>query len=448
MLSEASVWRCVFRVIGTVLVAWSFCALSERSLAEPAKGRPPNVIFIMADDLGAECLGCYGGRSYETPQLDRLAASGLRFDHAYCTPLCTPTRVEVMTGQYPFRNGWPGGIWDKPRPKQFLDPETYTFARMFKQAGYATAVAGKWQLARFEDRPNHPGRMGFDRHCVWTWRYSEAPPWVRIARGGRPSRYWDPGLWKGGQLMEGTQGRFGPEVCTEFVLDFIEKNAARPFFVYYPMVLVHRPFVPVPGMEGDKGGTDSQREFAAMVGYMDTLVGRIVSKLEAEGLREKTLLIFTGDNGTNTRVVSECNGKRIKGGKNRLTDAGTRVPYIVSWPGVSPGGKVVEDLIDFTDMLPTFAEVSGGDIPKGYHLDGRSFLPQIRGRAGNPREWVLCQRSDGWFLRTKRYRLHKDGDFALMRDHYSPVDVDTEEDREAARARESLLTVARSLGLK
>jgi arylsulfatase A len=326
--------------------------------------RPPNIVFIMADDLGAECLGCYGGQSYKTPRLDRLAQSGLRFDHAYCTPLCTPTRVEVMTGQYPVGNGWPDGIWTKPRAEQFLDPGTYTFARMLKDAGYATAVAGKWQLARFEDRPDHPSRLGFDRHCLWTWKYTEAPSWVRTEGGGRPSRYWDPGLWRDGSLMEGTKGRFGPDICTEFLLDFIDQNATRPFFIYYPMMLTHDPFVPVPGMEGDKQGSNSQDNFAGMVEYTDKLVGRIADRLEERGLREKTLLIFTGDNGTNAKIVSKLNGRSVQGGKNHLNDAGTRVPFIVNWPGIAPRGKVVEDLIDFTDLLPTFAEVSGANIPK------------------------------------------------------------------------------------
>jgi len=401
----------------------------------------PNVVLIMADDLGAECLRCYGGESYETPVLDQLAADGMRSNNAYCTPLCTPTRVQVMTGQYPFRTGWTGGIWNQPEGKQFLDPDRFNFARMLKDAGYVTAVAGKWQLARFETRPQHPRNIGFDASCLWTWLYSEATGDLRLEGEEKPSRYWDPGVWRNGSFMPDTRGKFGPDIYTDFLIDFIHAHKSDPFFVYFPMALTHWPFVPVPGVEGNKDGTRTpplaQQYFADMVEYMDMLVGRLVQTLNDAGLRDKTLILFTGDNGTAEEIRSEFDSITIPGGKGTLTDAGTRVPLIANWPGTVPGGVINRDLLDFTDIVPTLAELAGADI-SGRVTDGVSFLPQLRGRSGQPRDWIFCQVGDDWFIRDKRYRLRKDGEFADMINRYDPEIVAGELSAEARQAKENL----------
>ncbi|MGH9338143.1 MAG: sulfatase-like hydrolase/transferase [Acidobacteriota bacterium] len=404
--------------------------------------RKPNIVLIMADDLGAECLGCYGGTSYRTPHLDVLAASGIRFENAYCTPVCTPSRVQLMTGQYPFHNGWPDGIWTKPRDQKFLDPGLFNFAQMLKGAGYATAVAGKWQLARFEDRPHHAAEIGFDEHCLWTWEYETEDPNMAKEGGARLARYWDPGVWKNGALMENTRGKFGPDIYTDFLLDFMERKKTEPFFVYYPMALTHWPFVPTPDMEGDKDGArrgpEAQKNFAAMVEYMDKLVKRIVDKLDELGIRENTLVLFTGDNGTAQELESGLNGRVISGGKNTLTEEGARVPLIAHWKGITPEGRVSEDLIDFTDMLPTFADMAGARLPAGARIDGRSFLPQLRGQAGNPRDWIYCQLVDDWFIRDKRWRLRKNGELADLSDRYWPRVVTENSSPQAAAAKRRL----------
>jgi arylsulfatase A len=435
--------------------AITFATLSLAACTQPrhrAPARPPherpNIVFIMVDDLGAECVGCYGGQSYNTPNLDKLAQSGIRFDNAYCTPLCTPTRVEVMTGQYPVHNGWPGGIWNKPRERQFLDPSTFTFARLLKNAGYATAVAGKWQLARFEDRPQHPRNLGFDQHCLWTWTYTGPAPEYTFTEGKRPGRYWNPGLWVNGRIMPDTKDRFGPDICTDFLLEFIENHANRPFFAYYPMLLTHSPFVAAPGTEDRLADMSKQERFVTMVEYMDTLVGRIVTRLEQLGLRENTLLIVTGDNGTDHRITSDIDGRRLQGGKATMTDAGTRVPFIVHWPGTAAPRRVINDLVDFTDILPTFAEVAGARVPEQHRLDGKSLLPRIQGQPYEPRQWVLCQKGGKWFLRTHDWRLHENGDLYRMRAHYDPEPADPNENPDATRAKTELLAVAESLGLE
>lgn len=428
-------------LLGAAALLLGGCRMSGTESSEAEE--PPNVVLIMADDLGAEALGSYGSTSYNTPHLDSLARAGIRFANAYATPLCTPTRIQIMTGQYPFRNGWRGGIWTKPEDEQYFDPDTYNIGRMMQEAGYATATAGKWQLARFQDRPQHPQKLGFNESALWTWRYArDLPEGVRMEGENKPSRFWSPGIWKNGELMQETGGKFGPDVYTDFLIDFMRRHQGESFFVYFPMALTHWPFVPVPGMDGDKDGTRegpaAQKNFAAMVGYMDRLVGRITRALEEMGERENTLILFTGDNGTASEIRSRLGEKVIRGGKHELTEAGTRVPLIASWPGTTPEGTVSEDLIDLSDILPTLADVAGARVPGGITIDGRSFLPQLEGRAGNPRKWVYVQQGEDWFIRGKTWRLRKDGELADMTNRYEPRIISKNPDPKAAEAKRRL----------
>lgn len=396
--------------------AASLAASGARLVSQGQQKRPPNIVLIMADDLGAECLECYGGTSYRTPNLNALARSGIQFANAYCTPLCTPTRAQLMTGQYPFRNGWSEGIWTKPQDRQYLEPELPQVGQLMRSAGYATAVAGKWQLARFEDRPHHPDELGFDEHCLWTWTYTQAPKNIRMEGTDKPSRFWDPGVWHNGSLMEGTAGKFGPDIYTDFLVDFMRRHRSEPFFAYYPMALTHWPFVPPPGVQGRKDGTRvgprGQRNFKLMVEYTDHLVGRIVQALKAMGLQENTLVLFTGDNGTAQELQSMHNGQVVAGGKRMLSEAGTCVPLLASWPETAPVGEVNRSLIDFTDILPTLAEMADSHLPGELTVDGQSFLPQLCGRKGKPREWVYCQVGDDWFIRNASWRLRKNGELS------------------------------------
>ena len=363
--------------------------------------RKPNVIFIVADDLGYETLGVNGGTSYKTPNLDRLAMSGVRFTQCYATPACTPSRVQVMSGQYPFRNGWMDGIWAKPREQQVVDPSVAILARIFKDAGYATAVAGKWQLARFDDNPNHPYQLGFDEYCLWTWRFGK----------GLPPRYWNPLIWQDGKLKEELfkNDVFGPNVFTDFLIDFIVRHKEVPFFVYYPMVLPHPPYVMTPDNLDPSGTSDKQKRFSHMVAYMDKLIGRIIDTVDRLGLREKTLILFTGDNGTPQDIISSMGIINVRGGKDLMTDAGTHVPLIANWKGITPEGVSCNDLIDFTDILPTFIQVAGLETPGGLKLDGRSFHKQLMGKKGTPRNWVFIQYGQKQAVRIKNWKLHNNG---------------------------------------
>ncbi len=370
-------------------------ATGVRSAAAPAK---PNLILIMADDLGYETIGANGGTSYRTPVLDQLAKSGARFEHCYAQPICTPSRVQIMTGIYNVRNYVSFGV---------LDRDETTFAQLLKQAGYATCIAGKWQLGKQADAARH---FGFDEACLWQH--------TRPARdkNSRDTRFMNPHLEINGRPVDYGQGEYGPDVVTDFLCAFIEKNRDRPFLAYYPMILTHSPFVPTPDSRNPSRG-NKQQNFADMVAYMDKVIGRIVAKLDELGIRENTLVLFTGDNGTAGAIRSEWNGRPIQGGKGQMTDAGTRVPLIASWPGTIPPGRVFSDLVDFSDFLPTLCDAAGVAVPAALKIDGRSFLPQLKGQTGNPRDWIYCwysrgggPRAEEW-ARTQRYKLYRTGKF-------------------------------------
>jgi len=357
----------------------------------------PNIILIMADDLGYECLGCYGSKSYKTPVLDELAATGVRFEHSYSQPLCTPSRVKIMTGQYNIRNYTKFGA---------LHSKEKTFGHLMQSAGYATCVVGKWQLAaRGGGVGTYPKQAGFDEHCLWQVK-------------DRGSRYKDPIIVQNGKNREDLKGKYGPDIFCDYLLEFVERRKAEPFFVYFPMALTHAPFEPTPDTEEWKKASTKahKKHFADMVAYMDKIIGRIVRKLDEAGLRENTLLLFTGDNGTPRGITTEMkDGSFINGGKGLTTDAGTHVALIANWKGTTPAGKVCQDLVDFSDILPTIAEASGASV--GSEIDGRSFLPQLRGRRGDPRDWIFIwyRRNPGdtlyRFARDKRWKLYDDGKY-------------------------------------
>ena len=390
-----------------------------------------NIVLIMADDLGYECLGCNGGQSYPTPNLDRMAAGGMRFEHCYAQPLCTPSRVQIMTGRYNFRNY---------RDFAYLDPEEVTFGNILKERGYATCVAGKWQLNGIGKWPdwgdtNRAKHFGFDEHCLW--QYTQ-----------RGERYANPLIMQNGEFLKGLEDKYGPDVFCAFVLDFMTRHRQDPFFIYYPMVLTHDPFVPTPDSPNWKTGDRNKRDnkyFADMVAYMDKIVGRILDEIEALGLAENTLVLFTGDNGTNVKITSRWRDSEYPGGKGSMWDPGTHVPLIASWKKAIRPGSVCTDLVDFSDMFPTLAEATHANPPANAVLDGRSFLPQLKGDEGHPRNWIFChyeERQSGRFARDKRYKLYMDGKMydvpADLLEQY-PIEGTTPEAREARRRLKKVL---------
>lgn len=372
----------------------------------------PNVILIMADDMGYECLSTYGSLSYQTPRLDRIAAEGIRFDHTYSTPICTPSRVQLMTGRYSCFTYEEFG---------YLNPKYPTFGNMMRDAGYATMIAGKWQLNGIShgegkfDRWDDTTRIhdaGFDEYSLW-----------QITKHKREGeRFWDPLIEENGKILkEAMAGKYGPDHFTDYICNFIERKKDEPFFVYYPMVLVHDPFIRTPDSQAEK--LSQAEAFADMVAYCDKLVGRIYDKLEEEGLLENTLILFTGDNGTNDKIRSELPDRVVQGGKNNTIDAGIHVPFIAYWKGRTPVGVESQQLIDFTDFHQTLADIV--DLPekerRSRQLDGVSFWPTLLGQSGPEREWVFCYYDPRWgkapaenrdkYAFDGRFKLYQNGNY-------------------------------------
>ncbi len=394
------------RLAACVLAAWSVFHMVTGCL-QAAQPHRPNIVLIMADDFGYECVTANGGESYQTPNLDRLAATGMRFEHCYVQPLCTPTRVQLMTGQYNVRNYIKFGV---------LDPEATTFAQLLKRAGYATGIAGKWQLGRDADLPR---RFGFDESLLW--QHTRRPP-----------RYANPGLELNGKELDFTHGEYGPQLINDYAMEFVTRHKDHPFFLYYPMMLTHDPFQPTPDSADweplAQGEQVNQgiKHFADMAAYMDKMVGQLIAKLDELKLRENTLVLFLGDNGTGQKVTSKFQGQSYPGGKGSGTARGMRVPLIANWPGTISAGRVNSELVSSTDFLPTLCEVGQATIPAGYTHDGLSFLPQLLGQPGHPREILYCwyARNGGpnaqfEFAMTKSLKLYRDGTgFDLRSDPY------------------------------
>lgn len=417
--------------MNNVTVLSLFLALAACGHSLAVDGKKPNIVLIMADDFGYECLAANGGESYQTPNLDRLAAEGMRFENCYVQPVCTPTRVELMTGMSNVRNYIQFGL---------IDRDATTFAHLLKQAGYATGIAGKWQLGRGKRLPQ---RLGFDEACLW--QHTRRPP-----------RFANPGLEYNGEERNFANGEYGPDLVNEFALDFVTQHKDGPFLLYYPMLLTHAPFQPTPDSAdwdpqamGEKINR-SDKHFADMTAYMDKLVGRLVARLDELQIRDNTLVIFLGDNGTAKSLTSQFKGQPYQGGKGTVNARGTHVPLIANWPGHVPAGKVNADLIDSTDFLPTLCAAAGVEVPESLTIDGQSFWPQLMGEPGQPREWRYAWYSqDGGpkatheFAMSTRHKLYRNGRlFDLSADPFeerpiapadrSPADVAAGETLQAA----------------
>ena len=340
----------------------------------------PNIIFIMVDDLGKEWVSCYGAEDIETPHIDALASGGMRFENAYSMPQCTPSRVTLLTGQYPWRTGWVNH-WDVPRwGVGYFDWQHHTtVARLLKGAGYATAAAGKWQINDFRVTPDAMKKHGFDEWCMWTG-----------AEGGNPpsnERYWDPYIHTGEQSKT-HKGKFGPDIYTQFLIDFAERHQDEPMFLYFPMCLTHGPLVATPD---EPDVTEKTAKHNAMVRYTDKLVGQLVAALDRLKIREKTILIFTTDNGTSGGLTGTRSGHRVRGGKAKKLECGVCAPFVVNGPGLVPAGTVTDALTDFADLLPTFCELGGASVPGDLTIDGKSFAPLILGQADDSRRrWIMA----------------------------------------------------------
>ena len=369
------------------LALGSFVAVSGALAADK-----PNIIFILADDLGIGNVGCYGAdATVKTPHIDALARGGTRYTNAYTVPLCGPSRAAILSGRYAFRTGATNQDATgemKPSVETFL-PKT------LKAAGYASSMIGKWgQL------PLGPAEFGFDEH-------------LKFQGSGI---YWNSQA-KGKNYVANTQSvplrdkEYLPDVMHRHVVDFMTRNREKPFYLYYSLSHIHGEILPTPD-----SAPDSKDLYADNIAYMDKLVGQLVAELDRLKLREKTLIVFFGDNGTggNYSDRATVNGRRLSGAKGDMLEGGALVPMIVNWPGKTPAGKICTDMVDSTDFFPTFAEFAGTKLPAETVIDGRSMAAQFRGEKGQPRDWAFVQLARKWYVRSTGWKLNQAGELYDM----------------------------------
>jgi arylsulfatase A len=359
----------------------------------------PNVILIFADDIGVETVGAYGSE-YLTPQLDAMASQGVRFDNAHATPICTPSRVRLLTGKQSYRNYIDFEV---------LDPKETVISEILKTNGYKTLVAGKWQLFGTETiEGTSPEGAGFDEYLVWNMENST-----------KGSRYWQPKLIDNGVAKTYAKSEFGPNIVNRRILDFIDKNQNEPFFIYYPMMLAHNPWVTTPVSLDAK---TKKEKFDGMMRYLDKMVGNVLDKVEETGLSKNTLILFIGDNGTNRAITSLRHGKPVKGAKGNTINTGTNVPFLVQWKGQLSQGKVMDGLVEILDVLPSITEAA--NIQKPANLEGNSLLPYMRGESESVRDWIYIHYNPrptvtaarrAQFVFNKKWKLYRDGRFYNMR---------------------------------
>ena len=419
--------------------------------SEPVLG-PPNIVLIVADDLGAEGLGCYGGAGDPTPRIDRLAREGVRFETCYTTPLCRPSRVLLLTGQYGFRTGFFGNDPAyKPEPGAAAVGRFPTFADLLRRAGYATGYVGKWGLSGTP--PELVFDCGFQEYLVYA-AYPNLPQSLReryFRDSVYTSRYWRPTLLADGGWVSTTYEDYGPDLFADWAVAFMERHAERPFLLYYPMALLHVPIVETP--DPARSGARLPASFEANLRYTDHIVGRLADAVDELGLARRTVFVFTTDNGTQDF------------GKGEASERGARVPYIARWPGEIPAGSVSRALTDHADVLPTLAELAGlhadaiaaldadlraaGEASEPLVLDGQSLVPTLRDPKRPHREWIFSYVDAERMVRTERWlweSAHGLFDCGTGRDgggyrHVLP-DLDTaaaDPDVEAARHRMAAL---------
>jgi len=424
-----------------------------------ARAGHTNIVFILLDNVGQEWFGAYGSEENCTPNIDRLASTGVRVEHCYTAPVCGPSRTVLLTGRYPHSTGfrlhhdaalYSGGGLD---PKREI-----LFPRLFRDAGLATGIAGKWQVNNLYDEPGVLTQHGFQEQLVWPGSVDTnkvkgvelSRYWDAVKRESVEdtvafiqhieSRYWDPVFLRNGSREE-LKGRFGPDVMQEFAVDFLKRNRERPFLLYYPMVLTHghtytHPVVPTPLNRTD--GRPHREMFADMLRYADKLVGNFVAELERLGLRENTILFVASDNGTEKSFRARRNGREVTGGLYTLTEAGGDVVLLANSPKLIRGGRTLP-LADFTDLYPTFCELAGVPLHPGHQPDGKSFAPFLLGAPGAvpPREWILNEYHETRVVREAQFKLYSDGRL------YDATN-DPEEQRDLAGSNAPTVVAARS----
>jgi arylsulfatase A len=399
----------------SALAIWSVHALAVAACISHASlaAERPNILFIFADDCGIDSFGCYGSDRAKslTPNIDALAKTGTRFERCYATPLCGTSRCLIMTGRHGFRTG---GLTNPTANNPSFRDEP-SLAKILKTAGYATGMAGKWR-----QMSDSPGDWGFDEFIT----DPTAAGW-----------YWKTSYTKNGKEVTSDKEIYYPDAASDFAIDFMRRHKDQPFYFYLPEHLIHGPILRTPDSKPD---APPHQLYDDNIAYLDKTVGKLLAALDEMGLREKTIVLFSSDNGTSPvgyqpqhdpqLTTGKIGGRAVNGRKGQLLEGGSRVPLIASWKGTLRAGGVRSDLIDFSDLLPTFAELAGAKLPEGVKFDGRSFAPQLRGEKGTPREWIFVQLGTGWYARDDGFKLNEKGELFSMKDApfvEAPVPADT-----------------------
>ncbi|MDP6635749.1 MAG: sulfatase [Phycisphaerae bacterium] len=347
------------------------------SAAEKTKRRAPNIVFILADDLGWRDLGCYGHKIHETPHLDKLAEDGMRFTDGYAAcQVCSPTRASILAGKYPSRTGitnWLPGDNYKGTPllcqrtAQFMKLEEFTLAEALKAGGYQTAFVGKWHLG---GKPYYPQHQGFDINVAGNH-------WGHPHKG-----YFSP--YQMEHLKDGPKGQYLTDRLTSEAIRTMEgfSKQEKPWLMYMSYYTVHAPFhaksekVKKYAAKARQAKVKLNANYAAMVESLDENVGRILRWLDEKKLRKDTIIVFTSDNGGFHKATTN---RPLRGHKGSLYDGGIRVPWIMQWPGVTKGGAVCNKPVISSDFYPTLLEMTGQPLRPKQHLDGVSLAPLLKG---------------------------------------------------------------------
>jgi len=376
----------------------------------------PNIIFILADDYGYGEVGIYGADNYKTPNIDKLATTGLKFNHCYTAALCGPSRAMLLTGRYAFRTG----ATNQDATGQFTPQAETMIPKMLKKAGYVSASIGKWSQL-----PLTPADFDFDEY-------------LRFNGSGI---YWNTQAQGKEYLLNGAtvalkNNEYMPDLMLEKSVDFIERNKKKPFFLYLSLSHVHTEILPTPDSK-----PDSKNLYYDNIAYMDKLIGKLMYSLDSLKLRENTLVIFMGDNGTRSEYAdfATINGKRLIGEKGSMKEGGGLVPLIANWKGTTPNGKVTNLMVDSADFFPTFMELSGVKTTDNV-LDGESILPEIKGQIADHRTWIFNQLANKWYVRELNWKLNQAGDlFDMAKAPFVEILVPSNsKDKEAIAARTRL----------
>jgi arylsulfatase A-like enzyme len=358
-------------------------AIFAVSTATPARAAdaPPNVVFILADDLGYGDLGCFGQTLIQTPHIDRLAVEGTRFTQAYAgATVCAPSRCSLMTGRHNGHAAIRGNREVQPEGQTPMPADTFTVAHLMRQAGYATGIIGKWGLGH-PGSDSTPDKMGFDYFFGYNCQR-------------KAHEYYPESLWRNGEQVSLGGEQYSHDLLADDALDFVRGHRDRPFFLYLAFTIPHsRLQVPDLGPYTDRDWPDNLKTLAAMITRLDRDIGRLMALLKDLGLDERTLVFFASDNGAAYNDSLFHHSGPLRGRKRDLYEGGLRSPIIARWPGRIPAGTVSRQVWAFWDLLPTLGELTRQDVPAG--IDGVSILPALlEGRAVEhpPLYWEFHER--------------------------------------------------------